>query len=92
MVPPSMVIYKQQYCKQHIAARQQGTTTATDGMTTGHNNFDVRHDNRDGWHTMATGGTTTRHDNGKGWQGDRRHDDFNGRQGAAGQQAAQQRQ
>ena len=42
------------------------------------NDFDGRHDNGDGRHTTATGGTTTRHDNGKGQQGDRRHDDFDG--------------
>ena len=29
--------------------------------------------------TMATGGTTTRHDSGKGQQGDRMHNDFDGR-------------
>ena len=28
---------------------------------------------------MATGGTTTRHDSGKGQQGDRMHNDFDGR-------------
>ena len=29
--------------------------------------------------TMVTGGTTTRHDSGKGQQGDRMYDDFDGR-------------
>jgi hypothetical protein len=38
-------------------------------------NFDGWHDNGDG----RTGGTTTRHDSGKGQQGNRMHDDFGGR-------------
>ena len=42
-------------------------------------NFDGRHDNGDGRYRMATGGTTTRHDSGKGQQGDRMHDHFDGR-------------
>ncbi len=43
-------------------------------------NFDGRHDNGDGRYTTATGGTMMRHDNGKGQQGDRMHDNFDGRQ------------
>ena len=42
-------------------------------------NFDGRHDNGDGQYTTATGGTMTRHDSGKGQQGDRMHDHFDGR-------------
>jgi hypothetical protein len=42
-------------------------------------NFDGRHDNGDRRYTTATGGTTTRHDSGKGQLGDRTHDDFDGR-------------
>ncbi len=41
-------------------------------------NFNGRHNNGDGRYTAATGGTTTRHDSGKGQQGDRMHDDFDG--------------
>ncbi len=37
-------------------------------------NFDGRHDNGDGWYT-----TTTQHDSGKGQQGDRMHNGFDGR-------------
>ena len=32
-----------------------------------------------GEYTTATGGTTTRHDSGKGQKGDRMHNDFDGR-------------
>ena len=56
-----------------------GTTTATSGPDDSTINFDGRHDNGDGRYTMATCGTTTRHDSGKGQQGDRMHDDFDGR-------------
>ena len=42
-------------------------------------NFDGRHDNGNGRYTTATGGTTTQHDSGKGQQGDRMHDDLDGR-------------
>ncbi len=42
-------------------------------------NFDGWHDNGDGRCTTATYGTTTWHDSGKGQQGDRMHDNFNGR-------------
>jgi hypothetical protein len=51
------------------------TTTATSGPDESTINFDGRHDNGDGWYTTVTGGTTTRHDSGKGQQGNRRHDD-----------------
>ena len=45
-------------------------------------NFDGRHNNGDGRYTMATGSTTTRHDSGKGQQGDRMHHDYDkGQQG-----------
>ncbi len=56
-----------------------GTTTATSGPDDSTINFDGRHDNGDGRYTTATGGTTTRHDSGKGQQGDRMHDHFDGR-------------
>ncbi len=55
------------------------TTTATSGPDDSTINFDGRHDNGDGRYTTATGGTTTRHDSGKGQQGDRMHNDFDGR-------------
>ena len=42
-------------------------------------NFNGRYDNGDGRYTTATGGTTTRHNSGKGKQGNRMHDDFDGR-------------
>jgi hypothetical protein len=35
--------------------------------------------NGDGRYTTATGGTMMRHDSGKGQQGDRMHNDFDGR-------------
>ena len=41
-------------------------------------NFDGRRDNGDGRYTTATGGTTTRHNSGKGQQGNRMHDNFDG--------------
>ncbi len=59
-----------------------GTTTATSGPDDSTVNFDMRHDNGDGRCTTATGGTTTRHDRGKGQQGDRMHHDYDkGQQG-----------
>ena len=58
-----------------------GTTTATSGLDDSTINFDGQHDNFDGQYTMATGRTTTRHDSGKGQQGDRMHNDFVGRHG-----------
>jgi hypothetical protein len=51
----------------------------TGGATMKGANFNGRHDNGDGRYTTATGSTTTRHDSGKGQQGDRMHDDFDGR-------------
>ena len=63
-VPPG----KQLYCKQATSGPDHSTI-----------NFDGRHDNGDGRYTTATCGTMTRHDSGKGQQGDRMHDDFNGR-------------
>ncbi len=42
-------------------------------------NFNGRHDNGDGRYTTGKGSTTTRHDSGKGQQGDRMHNDFDGR-------------
>jgi hypothetical protein len=56
-----------------------GTTTATSGPDDSTIIFDGRHDNGNGRYTTATGGTTTRHDSGKGQQGDRMHNDFDGR-------------
>ncbi len=56
-----------------------GTTTATSGPDDSKINFDGRHDYGNGWYTTATGGTTTRHDSGKGQQGKRMHNDFDGR-------------
>ena len=56
-----------------------GTTTATSGPDDSTIIFDGRHDNGNGRYTTATGGTTTRHDSGKGQQGDRMHDNFDGR-------------
>ena len=56
-----------------------GTTTATSGPDDSTINFDGRHDNGNGWSMTATGGRMTRHDSGKGKQGDRTHDDFDGR-------------
>ena len=46
--------------------------------------MDGQHDNSNGQHTTAMGGTATggtamRHDNGKGQQGNRRHDNFDRR-------------
>ena len=59
-----------------------GTTTATGGPDDSTINFDMRHDNGDGRYTTATGGTTTRHNSGKGHQGDRMHHDYDkGQQG-----------
>ena len=55
------------------------TTTATSGPDDSTINFDERHDNGDGRYTTVTGGTTTRHDSGKGQQGDRMHNDFDRR-------------
>ena len=52
-----------------------GTTTATSRPDDSTLNFDGWHDNGDGRYTTATGGRTTRHDSGKGQQGDRMHDD-----------------
>ena len=49
-----------------------GTMTATSGPDDSTIHFDRRY-------TTATGGTTTRHDSGKGQQGDRMHNDFDGR-------------
>ncbi len=43
-----------------------GTTTATSGPDDSTINFDWRHNNGDGGYTTVTGGTTTRHDSGKG--------------------------
>ncbi len=56
-----------------------GTTTVTSGPDDSTINFDMRHDNGDGRYMTATGGTMTRHDSGKGQQGDRMHNDFDGR-------------
>jgi hypothetical protein len=56
-----------------------GTTTATSGPDDSTINFDGRHDNGDGQYTTATDGTATRHGSGKGQQGDRMHNDFDGR-------------
>jgi len=56
-----------------------GTTTAMSWPDDSTIYFDMRHDNGDGRYTTATGGTTTRHDSGKGQQGDRMHDSFDGR-------------
>jgi hypothetical protein len=53
-----------------------GTTTATSGPDGSTINFDGRHDNGDGRYTTATGGTTTRHDSGKGQHRNRMHNDF----------------
>jgi hypothetical protein len=66
------------------AAAPQGRQRLRDkegsgGATIKGANFDGRHDNGDGRYTTETGGTTTRHDSGKGQQGDRMHDDFDGR-------------
>ena len=59
-----------------------GTTTATSGPDDLTINFDGRHDNGDGRYMTATCGTTTRHDSGKGQQGDRMHHDYDkGQQG-----------
>ncbi len=56
-----------------------GTTTAMSRPDDSTINFDGRHNNGNGRYTTATGGTTTQHDSGKGQQGDRTHDDFDGR-------------
>jgi hypothetical protein len=56
-----------------------GTTTATSGPDDSTINFNGRHDNGDGRYMTATGSKTTRHDSGKGQQGDRMHNNFNGR-------------
>ncbi len=59
-----------------------GTTTATSGPDDSTINFDMWHDNGDGRCTTATGGTRTRHDSGKGQQGNRMHHDYDkGQQG-----------
>ena len=58
-----------------------GTMTATSRPDDSTINFDGRHDNGDGRYTTTTGGTTTRHDSGKGQQGDRMHNNFDGRHG-----------
>ncbi len=55
------------------------TTMATSGPDDSTINFDGWHDNGDGRYTTATGGTTTWHDSSKGQQGDRMHNNFNGR-------------
>ena len=65
------------------AAAPQGRQRLRDkegsgGATIKGANFDGRHDNGDGRYTTETGGTTTRHDSGKGQQGDRMHDNFDG--------------
>ncbi len=56
-----------------------GTMTATSGPDDSTINFDGRHDNGNKRYMTATGGTTTRHNSSKGQQGDRTHDDFDGR-------------
>jgi hypothetical protein len=58
-----------------------GTTTATSGPDDSTINFDGRHDNDDRRYTTAAGGTTMQHGSGKGQQGDRMHNDFDGRHG-----------
>jgi hypothetical protein len=60
---------------------------ATFGLNDSTINFDGWHDNGDGQYTTATGGTTMRHNSGKGQQGDRMHNDFDRRHdGDKGQQ------
>jgi len=56
--------------------RRRDDKGRTGGATMKGANFDGRHDNGDGRYTTATGGTTTRHDSGKGQQGNRMHNDF----------------
>ncbi len=56
-----------------------GTMTATIGPKDSTINFNGQHDNGDRRYTMAMGGTTTWHDSGKGQQGNRTHNDFDGR-------------
>ena len=56
-----------------------GTTMAMSGPDDLTINFDGRHNNGNGRYTTATGGTTTRHDSGKGQHGNIMHDDFDGR-------------
>jgi hypothetical protein len=65
-----------------------GTTTATSRPDDSTINFNGRHNNGNRWYTTTTGGTTTWHNSGKGQQGDRmqnnfdgRHDDTKGQQG-----------
>ncbi len=52
---------------------------ATSGPDDSTINFDGQQDNGEGRYTTATGGTTTRYDSNKGQQGNRTHDDFDGR-------------
>ena len=59
--------------------RRRDDKGRTGGATMKGANFDGRHDNGNGRYTTATGGTTTQHDSGKGQQGDRMHDHFDGR-------------
>jgi hypothetical protein len=59
--------------------RRHDDEDRTGGATMKGANFYGRHDNGDGRSTAATGGTTMRHDSSKGQQGDRMHDDFDGR-------------
>ncbi len=66
------------------AAAQQGRQRRRDDegrtgdVTMKRANFDGRHDNGNGRYTTAMGGMTTRHDSGKGQQGDRMHNGFDG--------------
>ena len=56
-----------------------GTMTATSGPDDSTINFDGRHNNGNGRYMIATGGTMMRHNSGKGQQGNRMHNDFDGR-------------